>query len=199
MTKLEEAGTGFYGKVRTHGDFVGRGLAHEFVVQWDAWLQRGLLTAQQRLGDAWLRDFLGMPLWCFAMKPGVMDDAAYAGVMMPGIDAVGRYFPFVVARPMDQAVFGDWLRSSSVWYEHAAALALSTLKARFALTEFETELEQLDDGAETLVWRDTFKRFSSEADVASVWWTATELHAPQVLHKHDGEPDAALFLRLLEG
>jgi type VI secretion system protein ImpM len=199
MTKLEEAGTGFYGKVRTHGDFVGRGLSHEFVVQWDAWLQRGLLTAQQRLGDAWLRDFLGMPLWCFAMKPGVMDDAAYAGVMMPGIDAVGRYFPFVVARPMDQAVFGDWLRSSLVWYEHAAALALSTLKARFALTEFETELEQLDDGAETLVWRDTFKRFLSEADVASVWWTATELHAPQVLHKHDGEPDAALFLRLLEG
>ena len=194
MRTPEEAGTGFYGKVRTHGDFVGRGLSRKFVVQWDTWLQCGLLKAQEQLGDAWLQDFLGMPLWCFAMKPGVIDDAAYAGVMMPGIDAVGRYFPFVVARPMAQAFFDDWLRSSSVWYEHAAGLALSTLKAKFSLTEFETELEQLDSGAETLVWRDTFRRFLSEGDVASVWWTSA-----QALHGHEGAPDTALFLRLLGG
>ncbi|KQR73593.1 hypothetical protein ASG35_21635 [Burkholderia sp. Leaf177] len=194
MTTLGETCTGFYGKVRTHGDFVGRGLSHEFVVQWDAWLQRGLLTAQHHLGDAWLQDFLGMPLWCFAMKPGVIDDAAYAGVLMPGIDAVGRYFPFVVARSMDRAVLGEWLRSSPVWYEHAAGLALSTLKAKFSLTEFESELEHLDSDAETLVWRDTFRQFLSESDAASVWWTSA-----QVLHKHEGALNTALFLRLLEG
>ena len=193
MRKPEEAGTGFYGKVRTHGDFVGRGLSREFVMQWDTWLQHGLLKAQKQRGDAWLQDFLGMPLWCFAMKPGVMDDAAYAGVVMPGIDAVGRYFPFVVARPMGQGVFHDWLRSSSVWYEHAAGLALSTLKADFSLTEFEAGLEQLGSGAETLVWRDTFRRFLSEDGAASVWWTTS-----QGLHKHEGALDAALFLRLLE-
>ena len=48
------------------------------------------------------------------------------------------------------AFFHDWLHSSSVWYEQAAGLALSTLKATFSLTEFEAELEQLDSGAETL-------------------------------------------------
>ncbi|SAL53292.1 hypothetical protein AWB64_05803 [Caballeronia sordidicola] len=194
MMKREEAATGFYGKVRTHGDFVGRGLSREFVVQWDAWLQRGLLKARERFGEAWLQDFLGMPLWCFAMKPGVMDDEAYAGVMMPGIDAVGRYFPLVVARPMDHTVFHDWLRSSSAWYEHAAGLALSTLKASFSLSKFEAELAQLDSGAETLVWRDTFRRFLNEDNAASVWWTAA-----QALHTHEGALDAALFLRLLEG
>jgi len=194
MRKPEVAGTGFYGKVRTHGDFVGRGLSRGFVMQWDTWLQHGLLKAQKQRGDAWLQDFLGMPLWCFAMKPGVIDDAAYAGVVMPGIDAVGRYFPFVVARPMDHGVFHDWLRSSSVWYEQAAGLALSTLKATFSLTEFEAGLEQLGSGAETLVWRDTFKRFLSEEGAASVWWTSS-----QGQHKHEGALDAALFLRLLEG
>jgi type VI secretion system protein ImpM len=199
MTRPAENSAGFYGKVRTHGDFVGRGLSREFVVKWDTWLQRGLLQAQEQLGEAWLQDFLGMPLWCFAMKPGVMDDAAYAGVVMPGIDAVGRYFPFVVARAMDQIFFDDWLRSSSVWYEYAAGLALSTLMVGFSLTEFEAELGQLDSSAETLVWRDTFKRFLNDDDAASVWWTATELQGPQALHRHEGALDAALFLRLLEG
>ena len=46
---------GFYGKVRTHGDFVRRGLSAGFVAQWDAWLQRGLVAARERYADDWLR------------------------------------------------------------------------------------------------------------------------------------------------
>jgi hypothetical protein len=72
MTPHERRGTGFYGKVRTNGDFVGRGLPHEFIAQWDVWLQRGLVRARERDGDDWLSGFLGMPVWCFSMKPGVI-------------------------------------------------------------------------------------------------------------------------------
>lgn len=46
----EHHATGFYGKLRSHGDFVSRGLPHGFVQAWDAWLQTGLLTSQRRHG-----------------------------------------------------------------------------------------------------------------------------------------------------
>lgn len=36
-------------KVRTHGDFVERGLSAGFVAQWDAWPQRGLVAARDAM------------------------------------------------------------------------------------------------------------------------------------------------------
>jgi type VI secretion system protein ImpM len=198
MTRFEGASVGFYGKVRTHGDFVGRRLPSEFVARWDTWLQRGLLKARERLGDDWLNEFLGMPIWCFAMKPGVIDEAAYAGMLMPGIDAVGRYFPFMIGRSTKGADLDNWLCGSARWYEQAAELALSTLKARFSLTEFEAGLDELDVGASSPGWQDTFKRFLHEGDGTSVWWTVSGEHAPSALHWHEGALDAALFLHLLD-
>jgi type VI secretion system protein ImpM len=198
MTRFDAASAGFYGKVRTHGDFVGRGLSREFVARWDTWLQRGLLKARECLGDDWLNDFLGMPIWCFAMKLGVIDEAAYAGMLMPGIDAVGRYFPFVIARSTKGADLDNWLCGSAMWYEQVAELALSTLKARFSLTEFEAVLDELDVGANGLGWQDAFKRFMDEGYETSVWWTVSGEHAPGDLHWHEGALDAALFLHLLD-
>ncbi|MFM0667761.1 type VI secretion system-associated protein TagF [Paraburkholderia sediminicola] len=171
---------GFYGKVRTHGDFVGRGLSAGFVAQWDAWLQRGLVAARERYADDWLNRYLAMPVWCFATRRGVIAEDAHTGVLMPGIDAVGRYFPFVIARPVD----GDTCVSASSWHADAAALALSTLKPAFSLIEFEASLSRLRVQASGTA--------SRAAD--SVWWS----DAGEIVHRHDGPFDAELFLRLLD-
>jgi type VI secretion system protein ImpM len=193
MTPHERRGTGFYGKVRTNGDFVGRGLPHEFIAQWDVWLQRGLVRARERDGDDWLSGFLGMPVWCFSMKPGVIDASAFAGVMMPGIDAVGRYFPFAIARP----VASDSLCASPSWYEDAAILALSTLMPDFAMTRFEAALDAMNDVAQFHggdEWQAAFKRFRKESDGVSAWW----VDAGEGVHVHEGPLSTELFLHLLD-
>lgn len=191
---------GFYGKVRTHGDFVGYGLPADFVAGWDAWLQRGMLAARERLGDDWLLHYLGMPLWRFALQRGVIDRFAYAGVLMPGIDAVGRYFPLVIAHRMDASTLLAWLRDESAWYEQAAELALSTLDERFVLREFDAGLTALETrvaGASRCVVQDEFARLGD--DGLSAWWTMHGEDGASVRRLREGPLDTELFLALLKG
>lgn len=84
---------GFYGKLAGRGDFVSRGLPNTFVEPWDAWLASGMRASQDELGAAWLDAYLTSPLWRFAIAPGLLGGEAVAGVVMPSIDRVGRYFP----------------------------------------------------------------------------------------------------------
>ncbi len=45
---------GFFGKLPSHGDFVRRRVADDFVAGWDSWLQQCLAQSRETLGDAWL-------------------------------------------------------------------------------------------------------------------------------------------------
>ncbi len=89
---------GLFGKMPAHGDFVRRGLASAVVSAWDDWLS-GLMTAlRDELGEPdWLDAFLTGPIWHFALGAGVAGGPA-AGVMIPSVDRVGRYFPLVLMR-----------------------------------------------------------------------------------------------------
>jgi type VI secretion system protein ImpM len=196
MTRVIEIG--FYGKVRTHGDFVGHGLPADFVAGWDAWLQRGMLAARERLGDDWLRHYLGMPLWRFALQRGVIGRFAYAGVLMPGIDAVGRYFPLVIACRMDASALIAWLRDESAWYEQAAELALSTLDERFVLRYLNAGMVALGTAvgnASRCTLRDELAHLSR--DGLSAWWTTRGDDGASVHQLRQGPLDAGLFLDLL--
>jgi type VI secretion system protein ImpM len=171
---------GFYGKVRTHGDFVGRGLSAAFVGRWDAWLQRGLLAARERHAGDWLERYLEMPVWRFSAPPSVIDDCACTGVLMPGIDAVGRYFPFVIARRIESGARAV----DSRWHDEASALALSTLAPSFSLTAFESKLAALREQTVAL----------ASCEGASMWWTQSD----GVTHRHEGALDARVFVDLLD-
>ncbi|MCP3725608.1 type VI secretion system-associated protein TagF [Paraburkholderia sp. CNPSo 3272] len=180
MNAVSRIDAGFYGKVRTHGDFVGRGLSVAFVGRWDAWLQRGLLAARERHAAGWLERYLQMPVWRFSAPPSVIDDCACTGALMPGIDAVGRYFPFVIARQIEGAARAV----DSRWHGEACALALSTLAPSFSLKAFESNLAALREQPVAL----------ASCEGASVWWT----HEDGVTHRHEGPLDARVFLDLLE-
>ena len=187
MTRSAEIG--FYGKVRTHGDFVGRGLPQAFVESWDHWLQRGMLAARERLGDAWLESYLVMPMWCFVLKGGGIDDYGYAGVMVPGLDAVGRYFPFVIAMRADAGVTAQWRVPGGEWYREVARLALSTLNDDFSLSRLEADIKAVRDagpGARPLDVRSNFE---------SAWWTL--LDDPANPPVRGGVLDSSLFMKLL--
>ncbi|WP_286800080.1 type VI secretion system-associated protein TagF, partial [Pseudomonas sp. UBA4034] len=92
---------GFYGKLASRGDFVSRALPQSFIGPWDNWLAAGLLASQNSLGAGWLNAYLVSPLWRFVLAPGVCGPDAAAGVVMPSIDRVGRYFPRAVVALLD--------------------------------------------------------------------------------------------------
>jgi type VI secretion system protein ImpM len=140
MSEFVAESPGFFGKVRTHGDFVTRRLPAVFVTPWDACLQQGMLFAQQWFGAQWLPVYLNAPVWCFALGAGVCGEPAWAGVLMPGVDRVGRYFPFTIAAPIARGDAADWLRVAQSWYDEATRLALSTLAEDFVLERFDAQL-----------------------------------------------------------
>lgn len=96
--------SGFWGKLPGHGDFVGRGLPHDWVRVWDGWLQRGLDGAAQARGTARLRtDLAQMPVWCFAARPAADTVPAstgltWCGLLAPSRDRVGRAFPITLVQ-----------------------------------------------------------------------------------------------------
>jgi len=45
---------GFYGKLPSLGDFVGRRVPEHVVQRWDHWLQESVAASRASLGERWL-------------------------------------------------------------------------------------------------------------------------------------------------
>jgi type VI secretion system protein ImpM len=136
------AGTGFFGKVSSHGDFVSRRLAPTFQNRWDGWLQAGLQASREALGPQWLATYLNSPIWRFALAPGVCGKAGCGGVMMPSVDRVGRHFPLTLAAATPTSLLA-LLTDHGHWYGRLEALALSSLAPDFSLEAFDDVLAAL--------------------------------------------------------
>jgi type VI secretion system protein ImpM len=93
---MNSMSVGFYGKLPSHGDFVSRSVPDAFLDRWDAWLQAGVAQSRTDLGEAWLDVFLTSPVWRFAFQGGVIGGSAWAGILLPSVDRVGRYFPLTI-------------------------------------------------------------------------------------------------------
>jgi len=136
---------GFYGKLAGRGDFIHRGLPSSFIEPWDAWLAAGIAASQRELGPAWLDAYLVSPLWRFAVSPGLLGNDAVAGVVMPSIDRVGRYFPLCIAHLLDrEADLASLVGGADDWFEAAEALLLSTLEDDAEFEPFEAAVGALE-------------------------------------------------------
>lgn len=139
---------GFFGKVPAKGDFVLSRLPRSLVDPWDAWLQAAMAASRQALGDAWLDCYLTSPVWRFVLAPGVCGGSGVAGILIPSVDRVGRYFPFLVAAPL--AVCETLpARAASPWFDRAEAIALRALDDDFTIREMEASLSELGAPAPT--------------------------------------------------
>jgi type VI secretion system protein ImpM len=136
------ASIAWYGKLPSHGDFLQRRAPEPFVTVWDDWLQRCLAHSREQLGTDWLQTYLTSPVWRFFLCDGVIGAASFAGVVLPSVDRVGRYFPLTIFTqlpsdlpPMAIAIHGrEWLR------------AIETI----ALAALENETLRLEDFDATL-------------------------------------------------
>ncbi len=132
---------GWFGKLAMLGDFANRRLPPGFVQACDRWLSLGLTESRVQLGSAWLDTYLTGPIWRFAWAPGVLDGHWWCGVLMPSVDAVGRYFPLVIAAPRaGTPATADGWRLLGDWYAHVAGAALDTLQAGSTVDAFEAAL-----------------------------------------------------------
>lgn len=130
---------GWFGKIPFLGDFASRRLPQSFIAPWDHWLQHSIAASRAQLGEQWLDIYLHSPIWRFALWPGVLSAEGWAGVMMPSVDSVGRYFPLTIA----SAIAADniiELFSAQHWFAALEHIALSTLDINFSVDDLERNL-----------------------------------------------------------
>jgi len=123
---------GWYGKLPAAGDFLRHHLPDAFVDDWDAWLRAGMAAAADAQGEDWQDSFLRFPVWYFLR--GNDGSGAWAGLLLPGVDRVGRLFPMTVAFNIPPDDFGG--------------LAFAQIETRLAAIEDHTLAALGDDDLE---------------------------------------------------
>lgn len=181
---------GWYGKLPSLGDFASRRLPPLFVEPWDHWLADGLASWRDSDPD-WLDAFLAAPTWRFALGADVpfMRSPGYAGVLMPSVDRVGRYFPLTVARPRGRAEH----QVPAAWLQTLEGRAVAALHDDWDAERFDAELaaiepaEALDDAGPD--WPEAGR---------TLWWCERG-GATSAPVGTSGLPETAALARLLAG
>lgn len=137
------AAVGFFGKLPCRGDFLQRRVAREFIEVWDPWLQQCIDQSARALRERWLAAYLTAPVWRFVLAEGICGSSAYAGVMVSGVDRVGRYFPLtIVAEWPAQESALESACDARQWFDAAEAVALTAPEA-VDLDAFDAQVARL--------------------------------------------------------
>ena len=136
---------GIYGKLPSHGDFLIRNLGRSFTEPWDQWLQQGIMASQAQLEGQWLENYLVSPIWRFALSENICGEQCWAGVVMPSVDRVGRYFPLTIAAPLPpKSNLLGLFRDHQIWFSQCEKLALDALNEVCSLDQLLQNISDLD-------------------------------------------------------
>jgi type VI secretion system protein ImpM len=182
---MSGATVGFFGKLPSHGDFIERRVGSAFRDLWDDWMQRCIVESQQELAGRWLDCYLTSPMWRFYLGDGVAGAASYAGILLPSVDRVGRYFPLTVVVELPIGIpAAEFAQVSTGWFEEIERLCVDALQnPEFDLAAFDAALATSADklsGVDSLPASRAFPGNSSQWHwpTASVNDFATRISAP---------------------
>ncbi len=135
---------GIYGKLPAHGDFLVRNLPQTFIDVWDEWLQCVVAGSRNILADDWLDFYLTSSVWRFGLDSGVVDQQRWAGILVPSVDSVGRYFPLSIAVPLAQgenlyALMAD----GDGWFAELQQVAISGLHEQLTVDDLCEKLNHV--------------------------------------------------------
>jgi len=159
---MQQKSIGLFGKLPAHGDFVQRNLPAGFINIWDEWLQHFIAGTREQLGENWLDIYLTSPLWRFVFSAGVVDENNWAGIMIPSVDRVGRYYPFSIIKKLPQNVNPfEFIQQQTAWYKEIEALALDALDGEVLIDDLVLSLDAM-----TIEYQSDYSRagFNMESD-----------------------------------
>jgi type VI secretion system protein ImpM len=137
----ESAAAGWYGKLPVLGDFASRRLPQGLITAWDAWLQHGMSYSQEHLAAAWLDSYLSAPVWRFVLGERTLDTQLWAGIVLPSVDRVGRYFPLTLCAALPAFSFSAGaLAALDEWMFALEEVARSGLDPQIAVEDFDARL-----------------------------------------------------------
>ena len=148
---------GYFGKLPSHGDFINRYLPNTFINPWDHWLQESMVACKESLPENWIATYMTMPVYHFALSPGVCGETAWTGILMPSRDYSGRLFPFTMAVPISakQTSATQIPQTHDKWIRKLQTIALTTLRPDFTqerLTNaFDQAIRQLQNSCPDIV------------------------------------------------
>lgn len=217
---------GLFGKIPAQGDFIERNLQRSFTLAWDDWLQRCLASSREQLGERWLETYLSSPLWRFCLSAGAVDNIAWAGILMPSVDRVGRYYPLTLAQPLaGHSNLFEFQSKNDTWYTALENFALTTLQSTVDSETLMAELGNVPAATECIpgtsqavvrlangwvIHSDETQAASSFGQLLhhvlspqypshSLWWCAnSQLISPTCIHVQ-GLPTAEQFSAMLNG
>ena len=151
---------GYFGKLPTRGDFIQQVLPQDFANDFHEWLQFSMAQARESLGDEFLTYYLNCPCWKFITNPGVCGAQAIAGITIPSVDKVGRYFNFTLATvlPEDTSPIA-YVIANRAGFKSMEILALDLLESDYSNQEVEMKVREA-----SLQFHD-WERYRSEIEV----------------------------------
>jgi len=216
---------GYFGKLPTFGDFIHQLLPQDFANGFHTWLQQAMAAARAALGDDFLPAYLSCPAWKFVLSTGVCGEQAIAGLTIPSVDRVGRYFNFTLAtvlttetNPLSYAVGNP---EGLLELENTA---LDILESDYSREDLELQVRragqhfnvippartQVESGAMYLsVLLDQTHPFAGQSAVLmdhvfsrdmgaySVWWSGRQGQDFSRMILCSGMPDSDAYLRML--
>ncbi|MET4696840.1 type VI secretion system-associated protein TagF [Endozoicomonas lisbonensis] len=213
---------GFYGKLPAHGDFIDRDLPVSFINLWDPWLQQCLAASRERCREQWLDVYLTSPVWRFVLSAGVIDGKARAGLLVPSVDAVGRYFPLTLAvslRENEQPA--GFLANNGKVFDVWEQVALRALQEQLTAEQVAEQLAQgsvIENAVQGAASQTALVRglaqpleplnpwanlldasMSQQPDSFSLWCCNGSVAMPPMLLCRKGLPDPVRFSAMLNG
>ena len=188
---------GWYGKLPHLGDFASRRLPGEFIAGWDAWLGHALAASREALGARWLPGYLVAPIVRFWLAPGLLGASAWAGLVMPSVDRVGRHFPLTVAQA---GVTLAQAQAAEGWFTSLDAAMRLALDVDFTVDDLERALAQavrqaplppVGEGGATA----DSEAAAHEAAAGSLWWFQSA--GGELRCRFDGLPPVQALIGLL--
>lgn len=175
---------GFYGKLPAYGDFIQKRMPQDFINVWHEWLQTGMLAARETEPDNWLSYYLNCPAWCFVLSAGVCGAQAVAGVTIPSVDKVGRYFNFTLACMLpEDAEPTVFAALNPPWFTSLRDLALTALDEEMDQEAIEVSIST--QGLELDYVSPAGLRYESVAEHQRVVYpeaTSISIQLPGLLH-----------------